>query len=59
LGFTNQNFPFPFEYARAFALEIFTSEDATYPPATEQVEELAGLIIRIFVSSSRELIVRS
>lgn len=50
---------FPYQYARAFAVELLTSDDTgAYAPTVDQVESLAGLIMRLFVSSDRETIVR-
>lgn len=50
---------FPYQYARAFALEILTSDETgLYAPAVDQVANMAGLILKLFVSSDRETIVR-
>jgi hypothetical protein len=50
---------FPFQYARAFAVEVLTSDETgAYAPVVDQQEDMAGLIMRLFVSSERQLAVR-
>lgn len=51
---------FPYQYARAFAIEVFTSDETgDYAPVVGQTEDLASLMLQLFVSHPRKRLARS
>lgn len=51
---------FPYQYARAMSLEVLTSDDTgNFAPVVDQVENMASVMLELFVSSPRQRIVRN